>query len=193
MARAKSPAYKRSLAAQKATRFAKELRKQAKKIDNDYDRANAMQQAAHIESLVKQTKIGRSKDAAKIQQAEDAAQRLNAYQLGMQSRNRAFGAKMREGRITSDEMMSDMQTDLFYAATKRIWKGKRIEDRNFAIMEHYGASNLESAFKAVMKENSAAVKRLQELKENGWVDENGKPIDSDLINQLAELAKQGTN
>lgn len=193
MARAKSPAYKRSLAAQKATRFAKELRKQAKKIDNDYDRANAMQQAAHIESLVKQTKIGRSKDATKIQQAENAARALNAYQLSEQRSNRLFGSKMTGGHLSREDMMSDMKVDLFYAKTKRIWKGKRVEDRNYAIMEYYGAPNLGKAFEAVMSESSEALKRLKELSRNGWVDENGKPIDSDLINQLASTAKQGTN
>lgn len=90
---------------------------------------------------------------------------------------------------------------IFYKATQPIWSGMPIEERNRAIMAHYGVDTLQEAFTAVLRENAPAFRsalsafeplestdEAEFMEEPGLTDDYGSPPYLAFVNPV-EIAR----
>lgn len=68
----------------------------------------------------------------------------------------------------------DLQTNIFYASTKGIWRNVPVDRRNEAIMAYYGFDSLQDAFDYVMSQNADALAEAREWAEGHPVTETSE-------------------
>lgn len=118
---------------------------------------------------------GRTHDA--VSDAADDMERSNAVfrqQINAASGNRPSvlsDAGLSEGAALR---YKDLQTNIFYASTKSIWRNAPVERRNEAIMSYYGFDSLQDAFDYVMSENADALAEAREWAEGHPVTETSE-------------------
>lgn len=77
--------------------------------------------------------------------------------------NELFKRQINLARIGSPSVLGErgeQEVQVFYAATRRIWRGKDPKQRNELIMEKLGVTSLAEAYEKVVGANSAAVDQM---------------------------------
>lgn len=141
----------------------------------DVSGMSALQRSAradYIASLQKHIQASyqpRGKVTSQVKQAVKAEgeqlNRMTSQPRGaknaMQRSNAVFERQINLARIGSPSALGDVgevQVQVFYAATRKIWRGRDMRRRNEYIMRALGTDSLEEAFKKVLRENRRAFK-----------------------------------
>lgn len=93
--------------------------------------------------------IGRANDIFRQQINNASANRVSA----LEGEDLSEGAALR---------YKDLQTNIFYASTKSIWRNAPVDQRNEAVMRYYGFDSLEETFEYVLSQNLDALDEAYE-------------------------------
>lgn len=159
-------------------------------------RATQMGYAARLTQAIEQSYVanrvrGIAKSArAKLVSAADAA--LRRAQSVIESRrlslaengvaNRVFAAKIRSaqaGLRTDVAGLDKVRAQFFYVATKRLWQGYPLRERNDRIMSGLGVDSLEEAYRIVIRANRQRIADYRDMlagltpeySVQGWTDQ----------------------
>lgn len=123
----------------RATRSAMldEAREQAKALD----RMTAPQRARNVTATARQNKL--------------FERQINAAKLGQPT---TLGGRTR-GALQQE--MAKAEVNIFYAATRRYWRGKDVRQRNELIMKGLGVSSLQEAYTRVLALNREALREAR--------------------------------
>lgn len=122
-------------------------------------------------------------DAA-LRSSESALESLRLSRTATERENRAFAEKLnraKHGQKVDWSGMDETSVMFFYASTKRLWTGRRLSERNAAIMQYFGTQSLEEAYRIVMNRNREYIRGYREAVYNrekygvsvmGWTHEN---------------------
>lgn len=93
----------------------------------------------------------------------------NKYKESVARRNKIFSTKLNlaaQDKGTGD--LTKERVSLFYRATMDLWQGKKLKDRNAAIIQGLGVDTIEEAYNLIMSPDNKA---LVEIIENMQLDE----------------------
>ena len=100
----------------------------------------------------------------RIKKAAERLDRMTAAPRKARSRaarsNELFKRQINLARVGSPSVLGEQEVQVFYAATRRIWRGKDPKQRNEFIMKKLGVTSLAEAYEKVIGANSAAVEQL---------------------------------
>lgn len=125
-----------------------------------------------------------SKADAALKSSESALESLRLSRTATERENRAFAEKLnraKHGEKTDISGLDELSVQFFYVSTKRLWTGRRLSERNKAIMEYLGTNSLEEAYRVVMAKNREYIQGYRTFRytiENfgysvdGWTNEN---------------------
>ena len=121
-----------------------------------------------------------------------AEQALKASEKAIESRRKSATATARQNRVFETRLKAAQQgapsgvggldavrAQFFYVATKRLWQGFPLADRNRAIMRGLGVESLEEAYRIVTRANRAQIAAYREMLRgirpdvsvSGWTDQ----------------------
>lgn len=89
-----------------------------------------------------------------------------------------FRQQLAQARVGGVSSITNAEVSVFYAATRRIWSGADVRDRNELIKKALGASSLAEAFQQVVAENAEAIARFNDFTDKKTPD--GERIGSPL-------------
>lgn len=134
----------------------------------DYMRSVQEQVSKSYDTSRKQSNVIRKQQAR--ESASKAAGRLDkmtaaprAAKTAVDRSNLMFKRQLNLARIGAPSTLGkhgEQAVTIFYAATKKIWRGKDPAKRNELIMKAMGATTIEEAYKKVLSENVSAFRAL---------------------------------
>lgn len=134
----------------------------------DYMRSVQEQVTKSYDTSRKQPNVIRKQQAR--ESASKAASRLDkmtaaprAAKTAVDRSNLMFKRQLNLARIGAPSTLGkhgEQAVTIFYAATKKIWRGKDPAKRNELIMKAMGATTIEEAYKKVLSENVRAFRAL---------------------------------
>lgn len=149
--------------------------------------------ASYINSLKSQVAksyaTSRSKSALKAsREAADTLNRMTRIpRADRTARERAeaiFKQQLAQARRGGESSITPAQVSVFYAATRRIWQGYDVRDRNERIKRALGVESLSEAFERVISENDEAIARYDDFSDTETPDGEriGSPVWDAYIN-----------
>lgn len=167
MARAKRKSDELYNARRRAKRLIARLEKQAP--ENESARRAQESYIAALREQIQQTYVAK-RSASEITRAGESAVKLNRQtSIPRANRTRAkradaiFRQQLARGRMGEPSAFTPAEVSVFYAATRRIWRGRDVRNRNDLIKEALGVSTLAEAFDKVMAGNADAVKAYDDF------------------------------
>lgn len=161
MARAKRASDEVYNARRRAKRLIARLEKQASKnAAEDRARKSYVQslKSAVASSYAKNRSREAIADSKKYAEKLDRMTAIPRANRTAKARSEAiFRQQLATARAGAASSVTEAQASVFYAATRRIWRGHDPRERNELIKKALGASSLSEAFEKVISENQAAV------------------------------------
>lgn len=161
MARAKRTSDEVYNARRRAKRLIARLEKQTSgNAAEDRARKSYIQslKSAVASSYVKNRSKEALADSKKVAKKLDRMTAIPRANRTAKARSEAiFRQQLVAARRGDPASMTEAETSVFYAATRHIWRGHDVRERNELIKEKLGVSSLSEAFEKVIAENQDAV------------------------------------
>lgn len=146
-------------------------------IENSYIQRNITRGMSKIE----RSQLNNKADNA-LKQAKSVLESRSRGKNATTRTNEIFAQKMNlaaQNKRSGYSGMDEKSIQMFYIATRRLWQGGSLKDRNALIMRGLGVNSLEEAYRIVQRENRKKLKAYrnmlkgikEEMTVTGWTQE----------------------